>query len=575
MFERNGPLRIAATVVISTALVAGCSSLSAPGGVGERRRSPWGRRVRPAPSIRRPPGTARGSCSENVFQTLLSFPAGAYRARARRRRELRVHRPQEPCLPLQAARGPEVLQREPLDAKAVKHSIDRIGKINVKAGPRRLLGSLDRVEAPNRPRRSIFHLKKPDATFPFVLATPAVSIVDPEELSGGRAAQGRQGRRLRAVHRWSPTSEGKRGRAVRNEDYTRCGERSRTTPSPSATSRSRPRMVAALKAKEIDVAYRGLHARSGRSTSRRRRRRTTDFELVESLGTEISYLVFNPKDPLARKPPVRKAVAQIDRPQGARAQGLQGHREPLYSMVPRGIAGHTTRLLRRLRRARARPRRKQDPQRRRASPSRCRSTSGTPPTATAPTPTGRVRGAQAPARRLRALRGHAQGPALEDVRRGLPKGEYPVFGRGWFPDFPDADNFIAPVRGQEERARHAVRDARDHRASCCPRRARRATAGPSAEHFERRPEDHRAGRAAAAAVAGQAVRGRERGDRPVSSGVIDPSTIMRCGSCTGRPAGRAGLRAAERRDCQWAPVGSACPDGAPDVSARRYVRRAH
>jgi peptide/nickel transport system substrate-binding protein len=32
---------------------------------------------------------------------------------------------------------------------------------------------------------------------------------------------------------------------------------------------------------------------------------------------------------------------------------------------------------------------------------------------------------------------------------GYQKGEYPVFGRGWFPDFPDPDNFIAPFVGKQ------------------------------------------------------------------------------------------------------------------------------
>ncbi|MGX1763091.1 ABC transporter substrate-binding protein, partial [Streptomyces lydicus] len=27
---------------------------------------------------------------------------------------------------------------------------------------------------------------------------------------------------------------------------------------------------------------------------------------------------------------------------------------------------------------------------------------------------------------------------------GYQKGEYPVFGRGWFPDFPDPDNYLTP-----------------------------------------------------------------------------------------------------------------------------------
>jgi peptide/nickel transport system substrate-binding protein len=32
---------------------------------------------------------------------------------------------------------------------------------------------------------------------------------------------------------------------------------------------------------------------------------------------------------------------------------------------------------------------------------------------------------------------------------GYQKGEYPVFGRGWSPDFPDAENFIAPFVGEQ------------------------------------------------------------------------------------------------------------------------------
>jgi peptide/nickel transport system substrate-binding protein len=32
---------------------------------------------------------------------------------------------------------------------------------------------------------------------------------------------------------------------------------------------------------------------------------------------------------------------------------------------------------------------------------------------------------------------------------GYKNGEYPVFGRGWFPDFPDPDNFVAPFVGKD------------------------------------------------------------------------------------------------------------------------------
>lgn len=36
----------------------------------------------------------------------------------------------------------------------------------------------------------------------------------------------------------------------------------------------------------------------------------------------------------------------------------------------------------------------------------------------------------------------------KEFQEGFNKGQYPVFGRGWFPDFPDPDNFIAPFVGK-------------------------------------------------------------------------------------------------------------------------------
>ena len=67
---------------------------------------------------------------------------------------------------------------------------------------------------------------------------------------------------------------------------------------------------------------------------------------------------------------------------------------------------------------------------------------------------------------------------------GYRKGEYPVFGRGWFPDFPDADNFIAPFVGEQNALGTPVHGARDHRPSCCPSPAARATAAAVAKEFE-------------------------------------------------------------------------------------------
>ncbi|MFH5938928.1 ABC transporter substrate-binding protein, partial [Clostridium perfringens] len=40
-----------------------------------------------------------------------------------------------------------------------------------------------------------------------------------------------------------------------------------------------------------------------------------------------------------------------------------------------------------------------------------------------------------------------EGRPWKEFDAAYKRGEYPVFGRGWFTDFPDADNFIAPFVG--------------------------------------------------------------------------------------------------------------------------------
>ena len=126
-----------------------------------------------------------------------------------------------------------------LDAKAVKYSFDRIKKINVNGGPAGLLGSLDRVQVKGD-REVVFHLNKPDATFPFVLATPAMSIVDPEEYPADAL---RKDGKITGSGPYSLDSyeEGKEAELVRNDNYKGIRGPQERAPSPSATSSTRRR----------------------------------------------------------------------------------------------------------------------------------------------------------------------------------------------------------------------------------------------------------------------------------------------------------------------------------------------
>ncbi len=101
-------------------------------------------------------------------------------------------------------------------------------------------------------------------------------------------------------------------------------------------------MVKALKHKDIDVIYRGLTPGEITGFQKAGAEGSDAIELNEMVGTEIRYLVFNPKYKWAGNKAVRKAIAQlIDRK--ALVRNVYHHTaDALYSMVPATITGHTT-----------------------------------------------------------------------------------------------------------------------------------------------------------------------------------------------------------------------------------------
>jgi peptide/nickel transport system substrate-binding protein len=67
---------------------------------------------------------------------------------------------------------------------------------------------------------------------------------------------------------------------------------------------------------------------------------------------------------------------------------------------------------------------------------------------------------------------------------GYQKGEYPVFGRGWFPDFPDPDNYITPFVGRQN-ALGTPYPSPEITDVLLPRSRRESDRGKVVEDFER------------------------------------------------------------------------------------------
>ncbi|GGX67637.1 ABC transporter substrate-binding protein [Streptomyces fructofermentans] len=440
MFNRNRSLRHLSAIA-SISLVTGCGVFSSD---TSEEEGPIVVGTTSAPSTLDPAASWDGSWElfRNIYQTLLSYPSGASAPQPDAAESCRFTDGSNRTYSCKLREGLSFSDGHKLDAKAVKHSIDRIVKIAVRGGPAGLLGSLDRVETKGD-REVVFRLNKPDATFPFVLATPAMSIVDPEEYPAdalredgkvtGSGPYGLEGYK-----------EGQEAELVRNGNYKGFAER-RNGAVTIRYYQDSGEMVGALRDHRIDVILRGLAAAD--VVALQSKRSEDELQLVEGAGTEISYLVFNPKDPWAKKSAVRKAIAQIiDR--GAIAHNIYKDTvEPLYSMVPSGLAGHTTGFF---------------------------DDYGNPSV-----PKARQILLEAGIAEKVPLTlwyttdryGSQTKPEFEELRRqlnesglfsvtikgrpwktyeaGYREGEYPVFGRGWFPDFPDAENFIAPFVGEQ------------------------------------------------------------------------------------------------------------------------------
>ncbi|MDG9715759.1 ABC transporter substrate-binding protein [Streptomyces sp. DH24] len=441
MFNRNRGLRRMAAIASISSLVAGCGVLSSDTPDDE---GPIVLGTTSAPSTLDPAASWDSSWElfRNIYQTLLAYPDGATTPEPDAAEECGFTDSSNQVYRCELREGLTFSNGDPLDAAAVKHSIDRIRTIEVNGGPAGLLSSLDRVQAPSD-REVVFHLNKADATFPFVLATPAMSIVSPEEYPADELRK--DGEILGSgPYNLESYEDGKKAELVKNDRYKGFAEHknSAVTVRYFADSAS---MVKALRSKRIDLTYRGLAA--GDIVALQSKNSQEEIQIVEGSGTDINYLVFNPNDPMANKKPVRQAVAQIVDRAAIAHKVYKDTVVPLYSMVPKGLTGHTTPFFDDF----------GEPDVGKARKILAEAGITTPVPLTFWYTTDRY-GSET-ALEFKELKRQLEESGLFEITlksrpwktyvAGYQKGEYPVFGRGWSPDFPDPDNFIAPFVGEQ------------------------------------------------------------------------------------------------------------------------------
>ncbi|MGW6688792.1 ABC transporter substrate-binding protein [Streptomyces sp. NPDC054961] len=441
MFNRTRCLQISAALA-SISLLSGCGLFSDKGSDGAQRIVVG---TTSAPTTLDPAAAWDGSWElyRNVYQTLLAFPTGATKPQPDAAQSCEFTDSANESYRCVLKKGLKFSNGEPLDAKAVKHSLDRIKKIDAPSGPKALFGSLDKIETPDA-LTVVFNLNTPDATFPFVLGSPAASLVAPKDYPGDKL---REDGKVTGSGPYTLESYKEAGEAVlnRNDGYTGFANRRNdgVTIRYFADSKS---MIAALKSKSIDATYRGLSATEIKDLQTPESH-NAGVQVVENFGAEIRYLVFNPKDPQVAKLAVRQAIAQIVDRGALVSKVYQGTAEPLYSMVPKGVVGHKTPFYDMYGQVDVAKAKKilRDAGITQSVDLTFWYTTDRYGASTADEFTELKRQLEESGLFKITLRGQP----WKTFQEGYKKGEYPVFGRGWFPDFPDPDNFIAPFVGKD------------------------------------------------------------------------------------------------------------------------------
>jgi peptide/nickel transport system substrate-binding protein len=329
---------------------------------------------------------------------------------------------------------------DPVTATDVKFSIDRARAIKAETGVAGLLSTIDTVETQGD-REVIFHLNTADATFPYKLSTPVAGIVNPKDYEKNKL---RDGFNVDGSGPYTMKADVKNDEMVdavftKNPHYQGTLKLNNNKVQ-IRTFADADAMGAALDKGDIDVMTRTMSPAQIKKLSDATV--GSDIDLIETPGLEIRVLGFNTDAATVKDKAVRQAMAQIVNRGDlvARVYGTQA--DALYSLVPATITGHSNSFFNRY----------GDPSVSKAKDLLSKAGITTPVKLTMHYTTDHY--GPATKKEFEVLQQQLNSSALFDVSiEGTPwktfraterKGSYDVYGMGWFPDFPDADGFIAP-----------------------------------------------------------------------------------------------------------------------------------
>jgi len=270
---------------------------------------------------------------ENIYQFLMQVPAGQKAPVPDAAQSCKFTKSTEYTCTMKS--GLKFSNGDPLTAKDVAFSFQRIIDINNPNGPASLLGNMKSVAAPDD-STVVFTLNNPnDQTFPFVLGTSAGPIVDSKVFPAKKLLA--DGDVIGSgPYMISSYDKNQLAQFKANPNYSGPNTPKTDTITMKYYTEA-DNLKLDIQSGAIDVAYRTLSPTDIDSL-----KSDSNVKVLTGAGGELRYIVFNlktmPGGNDAQKLAIRQAMAySVDR-QDLANNVYKGTYQPAYSMVPQGIA---------------------------------------------------------------------------------------------------------------------------------------------------------------------------------------------------------------------------------------------
>jgi peptide/nickel transport system substrate-binding protein len=221
----------------------------------------------------------------------------------------------------------------PMTSADVKWSFDRVQAIKGDQGIWTLLSDLKSTDAPSK-YQVVFHLKDPFSIWPYILSTNAGYVVEKDKYPMNSILANTDVKDLVGTGPYSLTkfTPGQQAVFTPNKYYWGPAPKNGGLIINYYTKSST--MKLALEQKTLDMAFQTFTP-----TEIAAMKKEKALTVHSAPGVVIRYLVFNVKRPPYNNIHVRKAIAYLFPRQTIASRVYHGTVTPLYSMVPKGLPG--------------------------------------------------------------------------------------------------------------------------------------------------------------------------------------------------------------------------------------------